>query len=62
VKDEMAREWAEVPAYVDSLEKSLGAGSAPKLFEDFDRDAAGMRDMGRRMFERWVDVAVAAHR
>jgi len=62
VKDEMAREWAEVPAYVDSLEKSLGAGSAPKLFEDFDRDAASMRDMGWRMFERWVDVAVAAHR
>ena len=62
VKDEMAREWAEVPAYVDSLEKSLGAGSAPKLFEDFDRDAAGMREAGRQMFERWVDVAVAAPR
>jgi GMP synthase (glutamine-hydrolysing) len=62
VKDEMAREWAAVPAYVESLEKALGPGSAPKLFDDFDRAAAGMRDAGRRMFERWVDVAVAAPR
>jgi GMP synthase (glutamine-hydrolysing) len=62
VTAEMAREWAEVPAYVDSLEKTLGPGAAPKLFDDFSRAAAGMRDMGRRMFERWVDVAVAAPR
>jgi GMP synthase (glutamine-hydrolysing) len=41
VKDEMAREWAEVPAYVESLEKALGSGSAPKLFDDFDRRALG---------------------
>jgi len=62
VKDEMAREWAQVPEYVASLEQALGPGSAPGLFDEFDRAAEGMRELGRRMFERWVDVAVAAPR
>jgi hypothetical protein len=58
----MAREWAQVPAYVDALEQTLGAGAAPALFEQFDRSAAEMQGLARRMFERWVDVAVAAPR
>jgi GMP synthase (glutamine-hydrolysing) len=56
----MAREWAQVPAYVDSLERTLGAGSAERLFADFDAAAAGMQDHARAMFERWIDVAAAA--
>jgi GMP synthase (glutamine-hydrolysing) len=56
----MAREWAEVPAYVDSLERTLGAGSAGRLFAEFDAAATEMQAYGRRLFERWVDVATAA--
>ena len=56
----MAREWAEVPAYVDSLERTLGAGSAGRLFAEFDAAAAEMQGHGRSLFERWVDVAAAA--
>jgi GMP synthase (glutamine-hydrolysing) len=56
----MAREWAHVPAYVDSLERTLGAGSAERLFADFDVAAAAMQDHARAMFERWIDVATAA--
>jgi GMP synthase (glutamine-hydrolysing) len=56
----MAREWAQVPAYVDSLERTLGAGSAERLFADFDAASATMQDHARAMFERWVDVATAA--
>ena len=62
VTGEMAREWAQVPAYVDALEQTLGAGAAPELFEQFDRSAAEMQGLARRMFERWVDVAVASPR
>jgi GMP synthase-like glutamine amidotransferase len=62
VTADMAREWAEVPAYVDALERTLGAGAAPQLFEAFDRSAAEMQGLARTMFERWVDVAVAAAR
>jgi GMP synthase (glutamine-hydrolysing) len=58
----MAREWAQVPAYVDALEQSLGPGSAEGLFADFDRAAETMQGHARSMFERWVDVAAAAPR
>jgi GMP synthase (glutamine-hydrolysing) len=56
----MARAWAQVPAYVDSLERTLGPGSAERLFADFDAASATMQDHARAMFERWVDVATAA--
>ncbi len=62
VTGEMAREWAQVPAYVDSLDRTLGPGAAPELFAAFDRAAAEMQAHARTMFERWVDVAVAAAR
>jgi GMP synthase-like glutamine amidotransferase len=62
VTADLAGEWAEVPAYVDALERTLGAGAAPQLFEAFDRSAAEMQGLARTMFERWVDVAVAAAR
>jgi hypothetical protein len=51
-----------VPAYVRSLEQTLGAGAAPGLFDEFDRAAAGMQLVARQMFERWLDVAVATPR
>ncbi len=60
VTGSMAREWAEVPAYVDSLERTLGAGSAERLFAEFDAAAAEMQSHGRTLFERWVDVAAPA--
>ena len=62
VTGDMAREWATVPAYVRSLEQTLGAGAAPGLFDEFDRAAAGMQQAARQMFERWLDVAVATPR
>jgi GMP synthase (glutamine-hydrolysing) len=62
VTGDMAREWAQVPAYVDALDRTLGPGAAPELFAAFDRSAAEMQAHGRTMFERWVDVAVPAPR
>jgi GMP synthase (glutamine-hydrolysing) len=62
VTGDMAREWARVPAYVDALDRTLGAGAAPELFAAFDESAAQMQAHARTMFERWVDVAVAAPR
>jgi GMP synthase-like glutamine amidotransferase len=60
VTGSMAREWAQVPAYVDSLERTLGPGSAEQLFADFDAASATMQNHARAMFERWIDVATAA--
>jgi GMP synthase-like glutamine amidotransferase len=59
VSPEMAREWAEIPEYVASLERTLGAERAPEFLEAIGRDADGMRSAGRALFERWLDRVVA---
>ena len=46
VSAEMAREWAEVPEYVASLERTLGAEAAP-AFLAADRGACGRDAFGR---------------
>ncbi len=61
VSAEMAREWAEVPEYLASLERTLGADRAPAFIADIERNADAMRSDGRTLFERWLDhVALAA--
>jgi GMP synthase (glutamine-hydrolysing) len=62
VTDQMAREWAEVPAYAEYADRVLGAGGIDRLMSDFDAARDGMLDIGRRMFERWVEIAVAVPR
>jgi GMP synthase (glutamine-hydrolysing) len=55
VSAEMAREWAEVPEYVASLERTLGAEHAPAFLAAVERGADEMRGNGRALFERWLD-------
>ncbi|HEY7257725.1 MAG TPA: type 1 glutamine amidotransferase [Gaiellales bacterium] len=62
VTDRMAREWAEVPAYAEYADRVLGSGGIDRLMADFDAARDGMLDVGRRMFERWVEIAVAVPR
>ena len=52
---EMAREWAEVPEYVASLERTLGAEGAPAFLQEIEQNAGTMRSAGRALFERWLD-------
>jgi GMP synthase-like glutamine amidotransferase len=62
VTERMAREWAEVPAYAEYADRVLGDGGIDRLMADFDAARDGMLDVGRRMFERWVEIAVAVPR
>jgi GMP synthase-like glutamine amidotransferase len=55
----MAREWAEVPEYAASLERTLGAGGAPAFLAAIEKNADSMRTAGRALFERWLDRVVA---
>ena len=57
VSIEMAREWATVPAYEESLERVQGPGALPRLIGDLEQAADGMRARGRTLFERWLDRA-----
>lgn len=62
VLPEMAREWAQVPAYVGYADRVLGEGGMQRLLDEFDAAQAAMRTTGRDMFARWVDLAVPAAR
>jgi len=55
VSPEMAREWAVVPEYVSSLERTLGAEEAPAFLAAIETRAGEMRTLGRALFERWLD-------
>jgi GMP synthase (glutamine-hydrolysing) len=59
VSAEMAREWATVPEYVLSLERTLGAEAAPAFLSAIEDRADEMRTLGRALFERWLDRVVA---
>jgi GMP synthase-like glutamine amidotransferase len=58
VSPEMAREWAEVPEYVASLERTLGRERAPAFLASIEEHADEMRTAGRALFERWLDRVV----
>jgi GMP synthase (glutamine-hydrolysing) len=58
VSGEMAREWAEVPEYVESLNRTLGADHATAFLAEIEERAGDMRAVGRGLFERWLDCVV----
>ena len=59
VSTKMAREWAVVPEYVASLERTLGTDGAPAFLADIEESAETMRAAGRGLFERWLDRVAA---
>jgi GMP synthase-like glutamine amidotransferase len=58
VSPELAREWAAVPEYAESLERVLGPGALDELIGRLETDAAEMLAHGSRLFERWLDHAL----
>jgi GMP synthase (glutamine-hydrolysing) len=59
ISDAMAREWATVPAYAASLERTLGPDATLPFVRAIEERSAEMRSHGRRLFERFLDVVVA---
>ena len=59
VSREMAVEWAEVPEYAASLERTLGREAAAGFIRRIGERAEEMRADGRALFERWLDNVVA---
>ena len=60
VSPDLAREWAEVPAYAEALERVLGPGALDDLIGTLEIQAEEMLGHGRRLFARWLEVAVPA--
>ena len=62
VSPEMAREWAQVPEYISSLETTLGREGGLALLAAVEERADVMREGGRVLFERWVDRVATSPR
>ena len=56
VTDEMADDWARVPEYVASADRSLGEGGLERLLTEFRLHAEDMRADARVLFSRWVGL------
>jgi GMP synthase (glutamine-hydrolysing) len=57
VTGEMAREWAEVPAYQRSLAETLGEEEGAAFIADVERRADELHPAARRLFANWLGVA-----
>src|SRR5919109_1191635 len=58
VPPELASQWAEVPAYAQSLEAILGPSAMPQLLAQVEAHSADMLPLARRLFGRWLEHAV----
>jgi len=58
VSPELAREWGGVPAYADSLERTLGPGTLPGFLADVRAGSDAMNPLARSLFGRWLEHAV----
>jgi GMP synthase-like glutamine amidotransferase len=56
VSPRMAREWADVPEYAGALERTIGLEA---MLGAVDANAGEMLELGRSLFERWLDRVVA---
>jgi GMP synthase-like glutamine amidotransferase len=59
ISNEMAREWADVPEYAASLDRTLGQGAAGPFLRSIEERTGEMRAAGRVLFERFLDVVAA---
>lgn len=58
VSPDLAREWAEVPEYAESLERVLGPGALERLIEELESAGETMAGHATGLFERWLDHVV----
>ena len=56
----MAKEWAAVPEYRDSLDRTLGPGAFPALLDSLERNIELLGDSARRIFSQWLEHVVPA--
>jgi GMP synthase-like glutamine amidotransferase len=57
VTPEMAREWARVPAYMQSLAENLGEEKGSAFLAEVERRAEELHPAARRLFGNWLDLA-----
>ena len=56
---DLATQWGDVPAYAESLEKTLGTGSLERLLAELAAVEATTVPLARELFGRWLEPVVA---
>jgi GMP synthase-like glutamine amidotransferase len=54
----LANEWGDVPAYAESLDAIMGAGSLPRLLDEVKAHEDEMTGLARELFARWLQEVV----
>jgi GMP synthase (glutamine-hydrolysing) len=54
---DIAKQWLDVPEYAQSLNEALGAGAAANLITQYANRQKELREQGRRLFERWLNLS-----
>ncbi|MGA9762706.1 MAG: type 1 glutamine amidotransferase [Gaiellaceae bacterium] len=54
VSTKLVREWLEVPAYAESLERVNGPAAAEKTLAELAASESSLRTLARTLFERWL--------
>jgi GMP synthase-like glutamine amidotransferase len=62
VSQDMVKEWLEVPEYASALDQVLGPGSQGTLVRQFAKYEKQLRERGRLLFERWLDLPARPRR
>ena len=60
VTGEMAREWGKIPAYRESLDRTLGERDGAAFIAGIERRSDDLHPPARRLFENWLDVVGGA--
>lgn len=55
----LATQWANVPAYAESLQRLRGPGATERLIADLADNASDITSLGRCLFASWLDNVVA---
>lgn len=59
VTPELARQWADVPAYVRSLEDVHGPGAMPRLLDDVTANVEHTAAVATALFTNWLDLVIS---
>ncbi len=58
VSPRLAAEWGEVPAYADSLDRTLGSGALPGFLAEVEAHAPVTLPLARNLFGSWLERIV----
>ena len=60
IESDTVANWAEIPAYMEALEKAMGQGAVERLATDCDRHMAEFNRLAERIYMNWLQTSAKA--